>query len=125
MRAIRSACHERPAKGTSAMRRIRAVTVLGFVGFVGLAACGKGDEQHKASPQGATATKTAAAAPTATPAPTAAATAAAPVAPAVPAKLPAGRSAAPTLDEWNSLKKEVTVKGSSALKCETKIVREY
>jgi hypothetical protein len=39
--------------------------------------------------------------------------------------VPAGRSAAPTLDEWNTMKKEVTVKGSSALKCETKIVREY
>jgi hypothetical protein len=39
--------------------------------------------------------------------------------------MPEGRSVPPTLDEWNTMKKEVTVKGSSALKCETKIVREY
>jgi len=31
----------------------------------------------------------------------------------------------PTLDEWSSQRKEVTVKGSSALGCETKMVREY
>jgi hypothetical protein len=36
-----------------------------------------------------------------------------------------GRTPRPTLEEWRSLKKEVTVKGSSALKCETKILREY
>jgi hypothetical protein len=36
-----------------------------------------------------------------------------------------GRSPMPTLDEWNTQRKEVTVKGSSALNCETKIVREY
>jgi hypothetical protein len=36
-----------------------------------------------------------------------------------------GRSPTPTLDDWNSQKKEVTVKGSSALNCETKMVREY
>lgn len=42
-------------------------------------------------------------------------------------KLPerAGRSPMPTLFEWNGQQKEVTVKGSSALHCETKIVREY
>lgn len=39
--------------------------------------------------------------------------------------LTAGRSAMPTLNEWNTLQREVTVKGSSALKCETKIIREY
>lgn len=46
---------------------------------------------------------------------------------APPQNLPTrpGRSPAPTLDEWNAQQKEVTVKGSSALKCETKIVREY
>ena len=46
---------------------------------------------------------------------------------APPQKLPerAGRSPAPTFAEWNSQQKEVTVQGSSALKCETKIVREY
>lgn len=36
-----------------------------------------------------------------------------------------GRSPAPTLAEWKANQKEVTVKGSSALGCETKIVREY
>lgn len=41
-----------------------------------------------------------------------------------PASLPAGRSAPPTLDEWAAMR-EVTVKGSSALSCETKMVREY
>lgn len=46
-------------------------------------------------------------------------------APPTPAPLPAGRSTAPTLDEWNTQVKEVTVKGSSALNCETKIVREW
>lgn len=39
--------------------------------------------------------------------------------------LPPGRTPAPTLEEWSSMRKEVTVKGSSALNCETKIVREY
>lgn len=43
---------------------------------------------------------------------------------AAPAPRP-GRSPAPTLAEWNANQKEVTVKGSSALGCETKIVREY
>jgi hypothetical protein len=36
-----------------------------------------------------------------------------------------GRTPMPTLFEWNGQQKEVTVKGSSALNCETKIVREY
>lgn len=36
-----------------------------------------------------------------------------------------GRSPTPTLADWNNQRKEVTVKGSSALRCETKIVREY
>lgn len=45
---------------------------------------------------------------------------------AVPAARPGvgGRSAVPTLDEWGSVG-EVTVKGSSALGCETKMVREW
>lgn len=41
------------------------------------------------------------------------------------AALPPGRSSVPTLDEWNATTKEVTVKGSSALGCETKMIREY
>lgn len=49
----------------------------------------------------------------------------APAAHAEPAALPAGRTPMPTLAEWNGQRKEVTVKGSSALKCETKTVREY
>ncbi len=47
----------------------------------------------------------------------------APVVTSLPAR--PGRSAMPTLAEWNAQQKEVTVKGSSALNCETKIVREY
>lgn len=39
-------------------------------------------------------------------------------------KLAPGRSATPTLAEWDA-QREVTVKGSSALACETKMVREY
>lgn len=48
-------------------------------------------------------------------------------APAATPNLPArpGRSPMPTLAEWNTQQKEVTVKGSTALNCETKIVREY
>lgn len=45
--------------------------------------------------------------------------------PTVPPPLPAGRSPVPTIDEWNAVTKEVGVKGSSALNCETKMVREY
>ena len=36
-----------------------------------------------------------------------------------------GRSPVPTVAEWNAQTKEVTVKGSSALRCETKTVREW
>jgi hypothetical protein len=36
-----------------------------------------------------------------------------------------GRSAVPTLEEWNAVTKEVNVKGSSALQCETKMLREW
>lgn len=65
-----------------------------------------------------------AAAPTATATVASTATSSSAAAVEAPA-LPAGRTPAPTLDEWDKMKKEVTVKGSSALKCETKIVREY
>jgi hypothetical protein len=50
-----------------------------------------------------------------------AAVAAAPEAPTPPT----GRSKPPTLNEWAAMTREVTVKGSSALGCETKIVREW
>jgi hypothetical protein len=39
--------------------------------------------------------------------------------------IPEGRSRVPTPEEWDALPKEVTVKGSSALNCETKMIREY
>jgi hypothetical protein len=42
-----------------------------------------------------------------------------------PPPLPAGRTKPPTLEEWDKHTKEVTVKGSSALNCETKVVREW
>jgi hypothetical protein len=55
------------------------------------------------------------------------------VAPLTPTAAPApvppptfgGRSAAPTLAEWDGQTREVTVTGSSALACETKQVREW
>lgn len=46
-------------------------------------------------------------------------------APVEPPKSSGGRSKPPTLNEWASMTREVTVKGSSALGCETKIVREW
>jgi hypothetical protein len=106
------------------MRRAMAAGFLVAVGVVA-AACGKGEDGKDKAKTVATTT---AHAPTPTAAATTAhaATAAAPTAaPAKPPPLPAGRSNAPTLDEWAKMPKEVTVKGSTALKCETKIVREY
>ena len=94
------------------MRRISAMML---VGLGGLTACGDSSGDGKASSEGANTASTA----------TIPGKTAAVAAPGGTARLPAGRSAVPTLDEWGSLKKEVTVKGSSALKCETKIVREY
>ncbi len=38
---------------------------------------------------------------------------------------PGARSAVPKLDEWNAVTKEVAVRGSSRLHCETKMVREW
>lgn len=45
--------------------------------------------------------------------------------PANPMPVLPGRSAVPTLEEWNAVTKEVNVKGSSALQCETKMLREW
>lgn len=59
------------------------------------------------------------------PPPTATAVAAPDPPPAAPPPLAPGRSPVPTLAEWGSQLKEVNVKGSSALACETKMVREY
>jgi hypothetical protein len=46
---------------------------------------------------------------------------------AAPSPMPVlpGRSPVPTLEEWNAVTKEVNVKGSSALQCETKMLREW
>ncbi|HEY4121590.1 MAG TPA: hypothetical protein VGM56_27180 [Byssovorax sp.] len=43
----------------------------------------------------------------------------------LPKDIPAPGSKPPTTDEWNAMTKEVTVKGSSAYHCETKMVREW
>jgi hypothetical protein len=47
------------------------------------------------------------------------------VPPPVVAPPPGGRSAVPSLDEWNAQTKEVAVTHSSKLNCETKMVREW
>lgn len=104
--------------------------LVGFIGIVGLLVVGcankaedtKADSSAPAAPKsavapGTTAPATAIGANTAAPA-----TAAAPVA---PTSLPPGRTALPTVEEWKAMTKEVTVKGSSALGCETKMIREY
>ncbi|MFO0554737.1 MAG: hypothetical protein U0271_40540 [Polyangiaceae bacterium] len=38
---------------------------------------------------------------------------------------PSGKSPVPTVDEWASITREVTVTGSSTLNCETKMLREW
>lgn len=43
----------------------------------------------------------------------------------LPVEIPAPGSTPPTVAEWNAVTKEVTVKGSSALGCETKMLREW
>ncbi|HVK68833.1 MAG TPA: hypothetical protein VM694_30455 [Polyangium sp.] len=92
--------------------------------FFALVACGKSDS--KQTPENGKTT------PDAKPSAAAATTQAAPAETTAPVAPPAtalpprpGRSSMPTLAEWSSQQKEVTVKGSSALGCETKIVREY
>lgn len=42
-----------------------------------------------------------------------------------PVVIPPPGSNAPTTAEWNAVPREVTVKGSSTLRCETKMVREW
>ncbi|MBK9258392.1 MAG: hypothetical protein IPM54_00985 [Polyangiaceae bacterium] len=96
--------------------------VVLLLAIVALGACNKPDaDQSKPAAKPAPETTASAAKPLATE------TAPTPAAPPPPTSLPArpGRSLAPTLAEWNAQQKEVTVKGSSALNCETKIVREY
>ena len=99
------------------MRHIAASLMILTGGLV-VWGCGNKGGDEPARPA-----TTAAAAPTAAAVVTTTAVATADPVPAT--NLPAGRSAPPTVEEWNTLKKEVTVKGSSALKCETKIIREY
>src|SRR5438094_905269 len=43
----------------------------------------------------------------------------------LPAVIPPPGSTPPTVAEWNAVTKEVTIKGSSALGCETKMLREW
>jgi hypothetical protein len=43
----------------------------------------------------------------------------------LPVNIPAPGSAAPTTAEWDAVTEEVTVKGSSALHCQTKMIREW
>jgi len=43
----------------------------------------------------------------------------------LPATIPGPGSAAPSVAEWSAVPKEITVKGSSALGCETKMLREW
>ena len=43
----------------------------------------------------------------------------------LPMTIPAPGSTTPTVAEWNAVPKEITVKGSSALGCETKMLREW
>jgi len=89
-----------------------------------LAACSKSEPQPAPEPAKPAAEAKAASAP-ASAAPKADTAPARATASAAAMPLPAGRSKIPTLAEWNSQQKEVTVKGSSALSCETKVVREY
>jgi hypothetical protein len=114
-----------PRRGASTkederMRHVLA-SVMILAGGLVVWGCGNKGEDAPTKPAAASAAAATSAAPTA-----AAPSSAAPAAEPIPAtKLPEGRSAPPTLEEWSTLKKEVTVKGSSALKCETKIIREY
>lgn len=97
------------------MRRAIAVLFLGAVAASTIPACKDDAPSGAKLAEGKAETGKVAATAVATGAPSAVAA----------AKLPAGRTPMPTLDEWNTQRKEVTVKGSSALGCETKIVREY
>lgn len=43
----------------------------------------------------------------------------------LPVTIPEPGSKVPTLAEWNAVTREITVRGSSALNCETKMLREW
>lgn len=99
-----------------------------LVAMLATAACGGGDADKKApaatsEPAKAAAAPPAATQPPATPPAAAAPPAAAPATEATPAV--GGHSAVPTVAEWNAVQGEVTVRGSSALGCETKGLREW
>jgi len=82
----------------------------------------KKKKKHSEDDNGMKATGSSSAAPEAPLASGSAPPVAAPV--SQPTNLPTGRSAVPSVTEWASAK-EITVKGSSALGCETKIIREW
>ncbi len=106
-------------------KRIIGWATAGTLVLVASGGCGKKEESVGKNTPAPPSTGATASATGASPE-TRAATAAAPAAPAAPTFTVApGRSPMPTLNDWNSQKKEVTVKGSSALNCETKMVREY
>src|SRR5262245_42517093 len=87
---------------------MRALPFVGFCVLVGLLACDKKETEESDPPEKSA--KTAASAPSTSPSGIA---------------IPAGaQSPVPSLEEWNRVG-EVTVKGSSALKCETKMVRDW
>ena len=43
----------------------------------------------------------------------------------LPAVIPPPGSSPPTITEWNAVTREITVRGSSALGCDTKMIREW
>jgi hypothetical protein len=100
-----------------------------LAGALALVGCKAGDENTNVEEEPAakavpTVAPVATALPTAPPAAATSATAE-PAPPPTDTPLPEGRTPVPTLQEWTALPKEVTVKGSSALNCETKMIREY
>lgn len=104
------------------MRRGLVMTVVLWGGLLAWGCGNKGEGEAAKAAAGPAATTAATAPPsTAVPGPRSSG----PTSVAAPPRMPPGRSAPPTLEEWGKLRKEVTVKGSSALRCETKIIREY
>jgi hypothetical protein len=96
---------------------------VGFWIVVGLlSACAGCDALKSKDPEGDKSSAPTAA--TSAPVASASASASSDVSPAVVELDIPGRSKVPSLDEWEGVK-EVTVKGSSALNCETKLVREW
>lgn len=115
------------------MKNTRNTMLVSFgvaaIAAMAMTACGSDktepgkDTGHTAAPAQTSAPAAVTNAPAATTAP-AATSSAITNAPAPAATGPNGRSAVPTLDEWNAAS-DVTVKGSSKLGCETRMVREW